>query len=266
MPDSAENPNPIISDPDVAHEEYINIRAGVKPGKKIDFESQLTQALKDRENDDLITRQAEKIVTAEREAERYKEVSRIDPLTGILNRRGFEENVAKQLAKGITGLVLMIDADHFKEVNDGYGHPIGDEILERIGLSLKTNTQLDRDIVGRWGGEEFIVFLTVSNPNLEVYKIYEIAERIRENIVKYLGGIRYEVKLSGRTEETSIPVTLSIGATISRGEPWEQAVKRADDNLYRAKQGGRDQSIGDNGKIVLTPTPLPDAPSETVST
>lgn len=262
MSESNQKPSTLIPDSDVAYEEFSNIRAEVKPGEKNDFENRLAEALESRKNDDLISRQAEKIVAAERDAERYKEVSRIDPLTGILNRRGFEENVARQLAKGVGGLVLMIDADHFKDVNDRYGHPIGDEILKRIGLSLQTNTQMGRDIVGRWGGEEFVAFLTVSNPDLEADKIYEIAERIRTNMVNYLAEIRHEVSRSGRIEEILIPVTFSFGATIASDEPWEKAFQRADDNLYKAKTSGRDQSIGDNGKIVLTPTSAPGVPPE----
>jgi len=239
-----------ILDPDVAHEEYNNIRAGVQPGKKQDFENRLAAALKDREQDDLITLQAEKIVTTERDAERYREVSRIDPLTGILNRRGFEENAAKLLAKGVAGLVLMIDADNFKKLNDTYGHPIGDEILKRIGLSLQTNTQLSHDIVARLGGDEFAAFLTVSNPDLEADKLYEITERIRLSMVKYLAEIRHEVSRLDRLEETLIPVTLSVGATLTKsGDTLATACKRADDNLYKAKNGGSNRSFGDNGEI-----------------
>lgn len=248
---------------DVAHEEFNNIRAEVKPGEKIDFENRLAEALENRKDDNLITRQAEKIVTAEQDAKRYEEVSRIDPLTGIFNRRGFEENVAKQLAKGVTGLVLMIDTDNFKKLNDTHGHPIGDEILKRIGLSLQTNTQLGHDIVGRWGGDEFVAFLAISNPDLEVARLYEIAERIRTNIVEYLGEIRHEVSRSDRIEEALIPVTLSVGATLTKsGDTLVIACQRADENLYQAKNGGRDQSIGDNGKITLTLPP--DVPPEIV--
>jgi len=187
MSESGQKPS--ILDPEVAHEEYNNIRARVQPGNKRDFENRLAAALRGRDQDDLITDQAEKIVTAERETQRYKEVSRIDPLTGVLNRLGFEENIAKLSAKGVAGLFLMIDADHFKEVNDEYGHQIGDEVLKRIGLSLQINTQMGHDIVGRWGGEEFVAFLPILKSDLGIDKIYEIAERIRANIVEYLGEI-----------------------------------------------------------------------------
>ena len=235
---------------DVAHEEFNNIRAEVKPGEKLDFEGRLAVALENRNNDSLITTQAEKIVTAERDAERYKEVSRIDPLTGILNRRGFEENVAKLLAKSVTGLVLMIDTDNFKRLNDTYGHPIGDEILKRIGLSLQTNTQLSHDIVARFGGDEFIAFLPVLNPDLEVAKLYEIAERIRTKMVKYLAEIRHEIIRPDAVEETLIPVTLSVGAALTKpGDTLGTARQRADDNLYKAKNGGSNRSFGDNGEI-----------------
>lgn len=255
-----------IPDSDVAHEEYNNIRAEVEPGEKLDFQNRLAQALEDRKNDFLITRQAEKIVTAERDAESYKEVSRIDPLTGILNRRGFEEKVAKQLAKGVAGLVLMIDVDNFKGLNDTYGHSVGDEILKRIGLSLQTNTQLSHDIVARLGGDEFIAFLTVSNPDLRVDKLYEIVERIRTGMVKYLAEIRHEISRSDRIEEALIPVTLSVGATLTKpGDTLDIACIRADENLYKAKNNGSNRSFGDNGEIIFTPVLPPDVLPETVS-
>lgn len=266
MSETDQKPSIVILDPDVAHEEYNNILAGVKPGEKIDFRNRLTQVLEDRKDDYLITRQAEKIVTAERDAESYKEVSRIDPLTGILNRRGFEEKVSKQLAKGVAGLVLMIDADNFKGFNDTYGHSVGDEILKRIGLSLQTNTQLSHDIVARLGGDEFIAFLTVSNPDLEIDKLYEITERIRVSMVKYLAEIRHEISRSGRLEEALIPVTLSVGATLTKpGDSLDIARQRADDNLYKAKNGGSNRSFGDDGEIILTPILPPDVRPETPS-
>ena len=253
MSEANQDPSTQIPE-DVAHEEFNNIRAEVRPGEKLDFENRLAQALEDRKDDFLTTHQAEKIVTAERDAERYKEVSRIDPLTGILNRRGFEEKVAKQLAKGVVGLVLMIDADNFKELNDTYGHSVGDEILKRIGLSLQTNTQLSHDIVARLGGDEFIAFLAVSNPNLEVAKLFEIVERIRVSMVKYLAEIRHEINRPDAVEETLIPVTLSVGAALTKpGDTLATACQRADDNLYKAKNGGSNRSFGDNGEIALTP-------------
>lgn len=252
-----------IPDSDVAHEEFNNIRAEVTPGEKLDFENRLAQALEVRKDDYLITHQAEKIVTAERDAASYKKVSRIDPLTGILNRRGFEEKVAKQLSKGVRGLVLMMDADNFKGLNDTYGHSVGDEILKRIGLSLQTNTQLSHDVVARLGGDEFIAFLTVSNPDSEADKLYEIVERIRMGIVKYLAEIRHEISRSDRIEEALIPVTLSVGATLTKpGDTLAIACKRADDNLYKAKNSGSNRSFSDNGEIDLTPVVLPGAPPE----
>lgn len=267
--DTESTPSPYISPqedednagrlkPDVAHQVYNDIRQEAER-EAITNDLDVKNLFDERSKSTLPDYQAAQIVDVEDKAI-------TDPLTGLLNRRGFERKVAERLAAGAAGLAIMIDADHFKtKVNDVYGHQIGDEVLKYIALGLRANTDVVKDIVGRYGGEEFVVFLEIANPNLQADKIYEIAERIRHDIVEYLKKARYQTSSNKNAEETLIPVTLSLGATITCGEPWEKALKRADENLYKAKDGGRKQSIGDNGKIIFTPTPPPDGQPETAS-
>mgnify|MGYP001612026868 FL=1 len=282
MPESAAEPTPTpyISPkddeanagrlkPDVAHQVYNDIRQEAdrwslkinpddSPIKKRLKHFALSKVFGLFSRFTLLDYQAAQIVDAEEKAGR-------DPLTGLLNRRAFEDRVKQRLSEGTAGLAIMIDADHFKQVNDTYGHDIGDQVLQRIALGLQENVQLSRDIICRWGGEEFAVFILISSLDIDKAKIFEIAERVRKNVVKYLGNIRYEISSNGKSQENLIPITVSLGATITHGEHWEQAIKRADEHLYQAKNGGRDQSIGDNGKISFTPTPPPDVRPETAS-
>lgn len=268
-PDTESTPSPYISleedqvnvnrlKPDVAHQLYNDIRRKAKrQDLKIKRKNRALEDLFDTTSaDDLPDYQAAQIVDAEEKAT-------LDPLTGLLNRRAFETQVKEKLSQGAAGLVLMIDADFFKEVNDTYGHPTGDQVLQRTAFALKSNVELTKDIIGRYGGEEFVAFIQISNPDFEKDKIFAIAERIRRNIIDYLKNIRYETSQDGKAVENFIPVTISLGATITYGDPWEEALKRADENLYKAKKGGRNQSFGDSGKII--PVSLPGAPPETAA-
>ena len=104
-----------------------------------------------------------------------------DPLTTLYNRRYFEDEVSKQILQlqeaNIPYTIMMIDADNFKNINDAYGHKIGDKVL--IELALTTEKALrDKDIVARYGGEEFVVFL----PGVDVQQSAIVAERLRQSI------------------------------------------------------------------------------------
>ncbi len=157
----------------------------------------------------------------------------VDELTGLLNRRGFFNTMTSlaSLAKRnmFDSAILMIDIDHFKRINDTFGHQAGDEVLRNVARSIKSQIRAS-DIAGRFGGEEFILFL----PQIEKESIYPLAEKIRTAI----------------QEETSndIPVTVSIGGSSARvkGEVKDELhelIKRADTYLYEAKRKGRNQVI-----------------------
>ena len=155
-----------------------------------------------------------------------------DPLTRLRNRRGFEQAVAeftqgrKQYLAGCA--VLMADIDHFKRVNDKYGHLVGDQVIRAAAQVLQNNVK-GRDVAARWGGEEFIVLL----PDTPGEGAVALAESLRTAFCKT------RIK-RGAKQDMSEPVTISIGvAEAVAGESLEQAVGRADTALYQAKNAGR---------------------------
>ena len=155
-----------------------------------------------------------------------------DPLTRLRNRRGFEQAVAEYLHGSEADLggctVMIADIDHFKRVNDSYGHLVGDQVIKALAQVLQNNVK-GRDIAARWGGEEFIVFL----PATAAAGAVRLAEQLR------LAFSKTRIKRGGK-QEVSDPVTISIGvAEIESGEALERAVDRADRALYQAKGDGR---------------------------
>jgi diguanylate cyclase len=157
-----------------------------------------------------------------------------DALTGLHNRRGFERAV-ETLAGG-AGLVgaslLMGDVDHFKKINDTYGHLIGDRVLAAIGRLLKARVK-GRDLVARWGGEEFVVLL----PDTLAADARNLAEQIRADTA------RGRIKRIDR-EEYIGSVTISIGvAEASADDTLAALIERADGALYRAKAEGRNRTV-----------------------
>jgi len=155
-----------------------------------------------------------------------------DPLTGLHNRRGFERTVAELYGEGGDGLgkcaLLMADIDHFKKVNDSYGHLIGDQVIKAAAQVLKSAIK-GRDIVARFGGEEFVVLL----PDTPAQGALALAEQIRTAF----GKLR--IRRQG-SDELIAQVSISIGvATPLADESVEHAIDRADQALYRAKNEGR---------------------------
>ncbi|MFP4182078.1 MAG: PAS domain S-box protein [Thiohalospira sp.] len=151
-----------------------------------------------------------------------------DRLTGAYNRQGTEAYLERELERsrrhGHAMSVAMLDVDHFKEVNDRYGHDVGDRVLK--GVIRRTLERVrETDLVGRWGGEEFLLVL----PETDVDAAARLAERVRNTV----GEEVYEGV--GR-----ISVSLGV-AELAPAETIEALVKRADDALYRAKERGRDR-------------------------
>ncbi len=159
-----------------------------------------------------------------------------DPLTGLHNRRyllSHLDTLAVRAAQGgKPGAVLMADIDHFKKVNDTYGHAVGDEVLvecaKRIQLSIR-----GADLGVRYGGEEFVV--VIPDTNLEVAQI--VAERLRGSI----GDKPFPVS----ADVGALTVTISVGISFTRGDKdtGEDMLRRADEALYEAKRGGRNRVV-----------------------
>jgi diguanylate cyclase len=156
----------------------------------------------------------------------------LDPLTGLMNRRGFERAVKELFASAdITGAALLLaDIDHFKQVNDTYGHLLGDKVLRAIAQTLQSNIK-GRDLAARLGGEEFAVLL----PQTTLQGARTLAEQIRNAVSA--GRIR---RADGKDSPGA--VTVSLGVAIGRkGDTLEQLLARADVALYAAKHGGRNR-------------------------
>lgn len=155
-----------------------------------------------------------------------------DPLTALYNRRYFEDEVNKQIleakSKKQPFTVLMLDADHFKKVNDTYGHKVGDKVLIELATTAE-HALRDNDIVARYGGEEFVVFL----PGIHAGQGRIVADRLRESIA---GQVVYS------DAKQPVHFTVSIGVSSSDvSDNVDTLIKTADEALYRAKQNGRNR-------------------------
>jgi diguanylate cyclase (GGDEF)-like protein len=154
-----------------------------------------------------------------------------DPLTGLKNRRRFEEDLRLAMARArresTTGAVLMLDLDHFKQVNDTAGHPAGDRLIEEIAEVLRRRTR-ESDVLARLGGDEFAVVLPRATPAEARTVADSIATAIREH------------QPAGNGVE---PITASLGVAMFGNDPRtsiESVVSEADTAMYAAKDGGRD--------------------------
>ena len=176
---------------------------------------------------------AHQFALALRRLKLYKDIETLaitDGLTGVYTRRyfieRFEEEIKRSMARKSGLAFLMIDADHFKMINDQHGHLAGDQVLKEIANIIQENVRAI-DIVGRFGGEEFCVVL----PDTDQEGARVVAERIRKSTE------RRQI----RAYDASLRVTLSIGLAISPadGKVLEELMDKADWALYRAKSQGR---------------------------
>lgn len=156
-----------------------------------------------------------------------------DPLTGLLNRRGFEEQGQRRLAAGQVGAVIVLDIDEFKSVNDGFGHAAGDTVLRGMADLLRDGLR-PGEIVARLGGEEFAVLLQERSPRAAQAR----AEQLRRTVE----AARFAPLPPTRAVTTSLGV-----AGIAAGEALWETVARADAALYAAKRGGRNRTCADFG-------------------
>lgn len=174
----------------------------------------------------------------EEKTRQLKKASRTDGLTGLFNRRHFDELF--DLAWGLAGrqqtplTLILCDIDHFKKVNDTYGHQAGDAYLRLLGGHLKAVFQRETDVVARYGGEEFAMLLT----GRDAIESRPLAERLRQQVAK--SGLPYEGE--------NIRTTLSIGMASCIPGPdlnRDRLITRADNALYDAKAAGRNTVMTD---------------------
>jgi len=178
--------------------------------------------------DDLVGRLLRGVALAANEAadrsERLIDAAERDPLTEVLNRRGFTTAAPGLLNSGRGGVLALIDLDHFKTINDRFGHSAGDALLHAFAQRLCDGVRRS-DICARWGGEEFAVLL----PSATLDQACDVMERLRESLA--------QDPLPGEAT-----LTFSCGlAALSDAAHLEDAVTRADKALYAAKSEGRDR-------------------------
>ena len=152
-----------------------------------------------------------------------------DPLTGLANRRALTEAFAAALASGRPHCLAVVDVDHFKRINDRFGHAVGDRVLTAIAKTL--GEACGDALVARYGGEEFALLF----PSGDAVRMAEALERARAEVASK----RYRL----READTALgTITFSGGiVTVARAESFDNAFARADVLLYRAKQAGRNR-------------------------
>ncbi len=178
-----------------------------------------------------------------------------DPLTGLFNRRYMEESLDRELRrtirKGSSLGILMIDVDHFKSLNDTFGHEAGDVVLRSLGVLLKAHFR-GEDIVCRYGGEEFTVILPEASQEIAQQRSSALCEATKQMLVQHRG-------------QPLRAISLSIGIAIfgEHGTTAEALIRAADSALYMAKARGRDQVVVVDGRVeqMREPSSVSEPPS-----
>lgn len=153
-----------------------------------------------------------------------------DPLTGLLNRRGFLElyqQTTESLSSARTSSLIMMDIDHFKQINDSYGHDIGDQVLRHVATVFRHGFR-ETDLVCRYGGEEFVALMLGVDPVVSQLKMDQLRIQIAQTPL-----------VLESNQPIAITVSLGITAYLPHQQPLDEALTRADKALYQAKHGGR---------------------------
>jgi diguanylate cyclase (GGDEF)-like protein len=183
-------------------------------------------------NQNLLVSFAAMATTAIQNAQLHEEVKRqakTDTLTGLFNRRGFFELALREVSRSHRFrrplAAVMFDIDNFKEINDRYGHTVGDQILS--GVSSKCQAELRQiDLISRYGGDEFLLLL----PETDLPNAIPVAERLRNRATE----------MAFPAEDTLVKITLSAGiAYLQDNDTLDTLIERTDQALYKAKQAGK---------------------------
>jgi len=171
---------------------------------------------------------------------KVERISRMDGLTGVANRRYFEERLARLWSDALEVRspisVIMLDIDRFKHYNDSAGHQAGDDCLRKVAAALESGVVREDDLVARYGGEEFVVLL----PATDQVAALAVAERIRSAIA--------ELRIPHPDSDVAQVVTISLGVATARTgniDSPQELIERADRALYRAKRSGRNRIVED---------------------
>ncbi len=170
---------------------------------------------------------------AKRQAEAFAQAAVIDPVSGLFNRRYFQERLEDEFNRAqrhkTPVALMMIDIDDFKGINDRFGHLAGDEVIRIVSDILRRSVRRF-DLCARFGGEEFAIVMPGSGPEHSAV----VAERIRRRIEEFR---------SDAAELAGVRVTVSIGLSVSYELPPRELVERADRALYAAKRGGKNRVV-----------------------
>ena len=190
--------------------------------------------------------------------ERLAHEARTDALTGLLNRRGFDERAHLEMARAQREpgplTVLAFDIDHFKDINDAWGHECGDRVLSRLGVTV-AGLSREVDVVGRMGGEEFVVLM----PGSGIADAEALDARLRWALAAWGGlGSDAAVDAPGGDPEGLPAIRVSAGIAVAApGDTLHGLLRDADSALYAAKRAGRDRTVVFDGR----PDPAAPAPA-----
>ena len=190
-------------------------------------------------NPQIVRARVKTHLTLKMQADLLRRWAYIDGLTGMHNRRSFDERLASEWARAVRSQamlsVAMLDVDHFKRYNDRYGHQAGDECLRSVAAALKPVLKRPGDLLARYGGEEFVCLL----PDTDLAGALTVAEQLRQRVEAQ------RIEHAGAT--VAAVITVSVGVCSSLATPNGSAaelVRQADAHLYTAKSGGRNQVCG----------------------
>ena len=213
----------------------------IKPFDMLELSARVKSMLRLKALQDTLVEKNRELDRTNKELEEKRQellqLSRTDGLTGLINRRHFEERLAAEFSRSERYRAplscFLLDIDHFKKVNDTWGHPFGDVVLREVA-GVARRALRDVDVLARYGGEELIALLPETSPE----EAWRAAERVRMGVE----AMRLTTQVDG--VPTSVKCTASIGVATYPGETVESPeslVQAADQCLYEAKHGGRNQ-------------------------
>jgi diguanylate cyclase (GGDEF)-like protein len=211
---------------------FIAVKAAIEIKQKDDLRRLEEANQKLEELQTSLQKYSEEIAVARERADKMEKEALIDSLTGVYNRRAYEirirEEIRRYKRERLAFGLILIDVDHFKQINDLYGHRVGDKCLRELAGRIRSCTR-STDFLARFGGEEFIIIL----PGTSAGGAGKIAEKIR----RLIGNTLFSY------QDEEISVTISVGATqvTPEDEDPELLFTRVDDAMYRAKREGRNQ-------------------------
>jgi diguanylate cyclase (GGDEF)-like protein len=164
--------------------------------------------------------------------EKLEKLALYDSLTGVRNRRSFDDSLKEISQSQITASMIVFDIDHFKQINDRFGHTVGDQILKELGELIQNNIRVS-DLLFRYGGEEFILLTRDNGSDMP----YKLAEKLRAMVENHVFSNQIQLSISAGV------------ASLQPGESIEDWFRRADQLLYQAKQEGRNRVIQESANV-----------------